>query len=92
MKRVIMQCCCTGLARKDVTSGELPFSCPFGEDIDSFLPYHFLLRVAAGLVVGGMLSLYFLHYVIAAVRSRVSVFFLRAFLMRVAPSPLQAAR
>jgi len=62
------------------------------ERILSFPPYHFLLRVAAGSVVGGMLLLYFLHDVIAAVRSRMLLFFVRAFLVRVAPSPLQAKR
>jgi len=36
----------------------------------SFPPYHFLLRVAAGLVVGGMLLLYFLRNLITAVRTR----------------------
>jgi len=37
--------------------------------------------VAAGSVVGGIFSLYFLHDVIAAVRSRMPLFFLTVFLV-----------
>jgi hypothetical protein len=91
MKRVILQCPYTGLARKDVTRGEHTSYSPFGEDLSS-PPYHFLLRVAADSVVGEMRPLCFFHDVIAAVRSRMSLFFLRAFLERVAPSTLQATR
>jgi hypothetical protein len=53
------------------------------EKILSSPPYHFLLRVAADSVVGGMLSL---RDVISAVRSRMSLSFLRVFLVCVAPS------
>lgn len=34
MKRVITQCHCAGLARKDVTRGEHLSPCPFGEDFE----------------------------------------------------------
>jgi hypothetical protein len=42
----------------------------------------FFLRVTAGSAVRGMLSLYFLHDVIAAVKSRMSLFFLAVFLVK----------
>jgi uncharacterized membrane protein len=62
------------------------------EKILSSRPYHFLLRVVAGSVVGGILSPYFLQDVIGAVRSRMSLFFLKVFLVRVTLSTLQATR
>ena len=59
------------------------------EKILSSPPCHFLLRVAAALVVGGVLSL---RDVISAVRIRMSLSFLRVFLVCVASSTLQATR
>jgi hypothetical protein len=62
--------------------------------LENFLrvPYYFLLHVAANSVFGGMVSLHLLHAALAAIKRKMSFFFLRAFLVRVAPSTPQAIK